>query len=218
VIPQKRRVHVLLMDNYFPELCALTLPTIEAWAKRSNAEVNYITKRRWPEWPLLTEKLQVWYDGADCDWNVMIDADVLVHPETPDLFAQHLPADHVIAKDAYNAHRQFNINNDIYFLRDGRDLGLSSCVVMTSRWCHDLWRPLPEEMDLETACANIIQERKCIDEYSISRNMARFGFKLSPPVDPQTAYNLFYHLGVFGEDKYKVLKAAQEWRAQHWHE
>jgi hypothetical protein len=216
--PQKRCVHILLIDDYFPELCALTLPTIEAWAKRCNADVNYITKRRWPKWPLLTEKLQVYYDGTGYDWNILIDADVLVHPQTPDLFAQHLPADHIVAKDAYNAHRQFKIDNDIYFLRDGRDLGLSSCLVMASRWCHDLWRPLPEEMDLQTACDNILQERKCIDEYSLSRNMARFGFKVIPPVDPQTSYNLFYHLGVFGEDKDQVLKAAQAWRAQHWHE
>lgn len=213
---QKRRVHVLLLNDFFPELCVLTLPTIEAWAKRCGADVNYITKRRWPDWPLLTEKLQVWYDGDDCDWNVLIDADMLIHPETPDLFDQHLPADHVIVKDAYHAHRQFKVDRDIYFLRDGRDVGLSSCLVMASRWCHDLWRPLPEEMDPKTACDNILQERKCIDEYSLSRNFARYGFKLSPPVDPRTAYHLFYHLGVFGEDPDRVLEAAKKWHEDHW--
>jgi hypothetical protein len=211
---QSRMIHVLLIDNYFPELCEISLPTIEAWAKKINAKVNYITKRRWSDWPMMTEKLQVWYDGADQDWNIFVDADVLIHPDAPD-FLSFQPADHVTVKDAYHAHKQFK-TDDPYFLRDGRDLGLSACFLASSRWCHDLWRPLPEEMDVKQAVEIITQERKCIDEYSLSRNLARFGLKICPPVDPNKDYNLFYHLGTFGEDKDRVLTEARRWRDEIW--
>jgi hypothetical protein len=209
---QSRLVHVLLLDNFFPELCEISLPSIEAWAKKIGAKVNYITKRRWPDWPLMTEKLQVYYDGSEQDWNVLVDADILIHPDAPDFLSKQ-PADHVTVKDAYNAHRQFK-TDDVYFLRDGRDIGLSACFIGSSRWCHDLWRPIPEEMDVATVNATITQERKCVDEYCLSRNLARYGLKICPPVDPRQGYNLFYHLGTFGEDKNRVLEEARRWRDQ----
>lgn len=211
---QKRKVHVLLMDNYFPELCELTIPTIETWARKIGAELNLITKRRWPDWPLLTEKQQVWYEGEGCDWNVLIDADVLVHPEAPDFLGTFLRPDHVGSKDAYDADKMYRIHEP-YFLRDGRNIGLSACMLAASGWCHDLWRPLPDEMPLSLVETLILQERKCIDEYCFSRNLARFGLKLSPVVDPATHYNDFFHLGVFGEDKGKVLDAARSWYRKH---
>lgn len=207
--PQKRMIHVLLVNDFFPELCALTLPTIEAWATKVGAKVNYISKRRWPEWPVLTEKLQVWYDGAEQDWNLLLDADVLIDPAAPDIFT-HLPADHVLVRDAYHASIQLEMQ-DPYFLRDGRNIGISSCFVAASRWCHDLWRPLPEEMPLETALANIHSNRKCVDEYCLSRNLARYGLRMAPPVNPKTDYNLFYHLGTFGEDPQRILDEAKRW-------
>lgn len=209
----KRVVHVMLMNDYLPKLCKLTLPTIEAWAEKIDARVNYITRRRWPDWPLLTEKLQVWYDGMDNDWNILLDADILVHPDAPDMLGTLVPPDHVAAKDAFHAHTQ--MRTDTYFQRDGRDIGLSGCFVITSRWCHDLWRPITEEMTKEEVCKAILQERKCVDEYCISRNMARYGLKLTAPVDPATSYNLFYHLGAFGRSAEQMLEEARAWMKQN---
>ena len=202
------------MDNYFPELCELTIPTIDRWAKKIGARLNFITKRRWPDWPVLTEKLQVWYDGADSDWNMLIDADVLVHPDTPNMLGTFVHPAFVGAKDSYDANKQ--LRQDIYFLRDGRNIGLSGCAVATSRLCHDLWRPLPEEMSIEDACANILQNRKIVDEYCISRNFARFGLKLTAILDPKTDYNRLFHLGSFGQDKNRILDEARKWRAYNW--
>ena len=40
----KKAVWVLLIGDYFKELCDITLPTIEAYAKRIGAEMHYITE------------------------------------------------------------------------------------------------------------------------------------------------------------------------------
>jgi hypothetical protein len=211
---EKRTVHVVVIDNYFPELCELSIPTIEAWAKKIGARMNFITRRRWPDWPVLTEKLQVFYDGMDSDWNILLDADIMVHPDTPDMLKGFVPPTHVAAKDAYNADKKFTM--DAYFLRDGRNIGLSTCAVISSRWCHDLWYPLPDEMTAEAACSNIFQERKITDEYCLSRNMARFGHKLTAPLDPNKEYDKFYHLGAFAQDPQRILEEAKRWRTLHW--
>ena len=206
---EKRTVHILYMNNYLPEVTKYTLPTIEAYARKIGAEVNYITKRRWPDWPILTEKLQVFYDGMNSDWNILIDADILVHPDTPDTLGTLVTPDQVASKDAYHASRQ--LRWDGYFQRDGRDIGLSSCLIMTSRLCHDLWIPIPEEMSLEQASAMILQDRQCIDELCISRNMARFGLKLTAPVDPVKDYDKFHHLGAYGRTEEEMVVEARTW-------
>ncbi len=211
---ERRTVHVLNVNNYFPELCALTFPTIERWAEKIGARVNYITKRRWPDWPVLTEKLQVWYDGMDSDWNILIDADILVHPDTPDMLGTFVPPTHVAAKDAYHADTHHYL--DPYFIRDGRNIGISGCLVMSSRWTHDLWRPLPEEMNCEKACAQIKVPRKIVDELCISRNLARHGLKITAPVDPQKDYELFHHLCVDKGQPEQILDADKKWHAQNW--
>jgi hypothetical protein len=211
---QSRIVHVLLTEGFFPELCELTLPTIERWTQKIGAQLNIISRRRWPEWPILTEKLQVWYDGANADWNILLDADILVHPDTPDMLGTFVPIDCVGAKDAYHADTQLKMDEN--FIKDGRNIGLSGCAIATSRHCHNLWRPLPEEMSLFQACENILNPRKIVDEYCISRNMARYGYKLHAILDPVTQYDRLFHLGTFGQDQNRILDEARRWRAKYW--
>ena len=38
-------VHVLNINNYFPELCEITMPMIERYTKKIGAELNIIKKR-----------------------------------------------------------------------------------------------------------------------------------------------------------------------------
>jgi len=211
---EKRTVHVVNIDDFFPELFAITFPTVERWAQKIGARVNLITQRRWPDWPILTEKLQVWYDGADSDWNVLLDADILVHPDTPDMLGTLVQRHQVGVKDSYNADQQLKM--DQYFLRDQRRIGVSTCAVVTSRWCHDLWYPLPLEMSREQACAGILQERKIIDEYCVSRNMARYGLEMQAILDPDRDYNRLLHVGSYDQDQNRILELAQRWKKDHW--
>ena len=204
---EKRTIHVVIIDNYFPELCELTLPTIDYWAKKIGARVNLITKRMWPTWPILYEKLQVYYDGADSDWNILLDADMLVHPSTQDPLNTFIHPIQVAAKDAYHADTQLVM--DDYFFRDGRNIGLSTCAVFASRINHDLWTPL--DMTSQEACSKIKIKRMIVDEYCISRNFARYGLKLTAPFNPDIDYDKLYHLGTYAQDKNRMIDLAKEW-------
>jgi hypothetical protein len=78
---------------------------------------------------------------------------------------------------------------DDYFLRDGRNIGSCNWNTTASAWCVDLWRPIddltPEQaldniyptMD-ELNCGAIIRRDHLIDDYALSRNIARFGLKI----------------------------------------
>jgi hypothetical protein len=200
-------IHIPIIDNYFPELVSLTLPTVEKYAKKINAKINIISNRKFPDWPILYEKIQVYQDGQDADWNILMDADILIHPDTPNPLNGFILPFQIASKDAYNADTQLVL--DDYFKRDGRNIGLSTCVIIAHKTCHDIWTPL--DMTPEEACSKIKIDRMIVDEYCISRNLARFGLKLTAPLDPQKDYNRFLHLGTYGQDKDKILDVARDW-------
>lgn len=203
-------IHVLIVNNYFPELTKLTLPTIEVYANKINASLNIITERKFKDWPILTEKLQV-YDYPDFDWNILMDADILIHPDTPDPLFNFNPR-FVGIKDDYKASMQFKI--DKYFIRDGRNLGVSGCLVCTSRLTHDLWKFI-SDLNKEEIMENILQDRKCVDEYTISRNVAKYGLK-HMELFPVNYYNMLYHLGIYEQDQEKCLDVAKNWLKLNW--
>lgn len=199
-------IHVLNI-NYFPELFELTYLTIERYSKKIGAKLNIISDRRFPDYPILAEKLQIYQTGADADWNLLLDADILVHPNAINPFTYFDPR-FVGIKDDYKASTQ--LRPDIYFVRDGRDLGISGCLVATSRLTHDLWEFPPPDLTREEILDNILQDRKIVDEYIISRNLAKYGLKYKE-LFPISRYNDMYHLGAFEQDKNKMLDKAKDW-------
>ena len=209
---ETRTIHVLLINNYFPELSSFTIPTVERWAHKLNAKVNIIENRIWPDWPLLYEKMQIYYEGQDSDWNILLDADILVHPDCPDPLNTFIHPRQVAAKDSYHADRQLYM--DDYFFRDGRNIGISTCAVAASRLCHDLWTPL--ELSLEESEKRVYEQRAILDEYCVSRNLARFGLKLTAIMDPQKDYDKLFHLGAYGRDKELLLDVAKDWYKKNW--
>jgi hypothetical protein len=183
----KKEVFVVVVDNYMPELCAKTLPTIEAYANKIGAKFTVITKRKFPEWYPTYEKLQVYELGKNNDWNILIDADTFISPELPDV-TEIVPATHVGIQYAYAA--RLVMTPDEYFIRDGRELGISSNFVVTSKLTHDLWTPL--DMTPAEARARITRD-SAPDEFCLSRNMARFGLKYAGVTQDQSLIN---HLSV----------------------
>ncbi len=181
----KKTIYTLNINNYAPAILALTRPYLEFYAKRIGAEIVDITERKYPDMPIVYEKLQI-YDLAQengSDWNIYVDSDCLIHPETLD-FTNFLPKDTVmqVGHDMANIRWKY----DKYFLRDGRNIGTCNWFTIFSDWCIDMYKPL-EDMTLEE-CRNsmfptvverntVVDTDHLIDDFVISRNVARFGLK-----------------------------------------
>ena len=169
-----KKVWVVTVDGYRPDICAKTLPKIQAYADRIGASFWQITDRRWAGAPPPYEKLQVFYLGGGIDWNIIIDADMLIEDGMYDV-TQVLAPDRVASWMAYSA--DANFPKDDYFFRDGRNLGVSSNFLCVPKACHDVLTPFPDSERL--SFQERIKRPFIVDEYCISRNMARFGIKHS---------------------------------------
>jgi len=183
----RKTLYTLNVDGYAPELCKLTYPWLEFYADKIGAKFHVISERKWPHMPPVYEKLQIYelaQESGD-DWNIYIDSDALVHPETVDWTA-------LLDKDtvAHNGSDMAAVRwkYDGYFLRDGRNIGSCNWMTIASDWCIDLWRPL-DDLTPEQAYDNIIPtvgekqagitREHLIDDYVLSRNIARFGLKFT---------------------------------------
>jgi hypothetical protein len=168
----KKCIHVLNIGNYYPELTEITLPLIEKYSRRIGADLNIITDRKYNDYPVTYEKMQVHDYGKNYNWNILMDLDLLVNPNAPDITIN--PKDKVYTQYIFNASNYFQA--DRFFIRDGRDVALCAFFVMTTDLTHDLWKPLKgsyQENQHKTKREHII------DEYCISNNMAKYGLKYS---------------------------------------
>ena len=178
-------VYTLDVEGYAPEIVALTRPLLARWVDKIGATLHVIADRRFPDWPPVYEKLQI-HDLArrrGDDWSIFIDADALVHPDFFDP-TNHIPRDTVAHNGCDMAGMRWRY--DEYFKRDGRNIGSCNWFAVASSWCRDLWRPLddltfaeaveriyPVQVELNS----IITRDHLIDDYTLSRNIARFGLK-----------------------------------------
>lgn len=223
----KKTLYTLDVDNYAPEIKDLTFPLLQRYARRIGADFHPITKRRYPGMPPVYEKMQIYELGRahGNDWNIYVDADALIHPETID-FTAHLGKDTVAHNGSDFAGVRWTY--DEYFLRDGRNIGSCNWFTVASDWCLDLWHPL--ELTLAEAVANIrptvteqvsgaFSPSHLIDDYTLSRNIAKFGLKFTTLIDlmkriglPQA--NFFWHLYTIPtEEKVKQMKEVlSQWR------
>jgi hypothetical protein len=181
----KKTVFTLNVDAYAPEITDITYPLIRHYARKIDADFHVISERKFPGWPVVYEKLQIHQLAREMqnDWNIYIDSDALVHPETVDWTA-------LLSKDtvAHNGSDMASVRwkYDEYFLRDGRNIGSCNWFTVGSDWCLDLWRPL-DDLDKTQALERIfptphelntvITPEHLIDDYTLSRNIARFGLK-----------------------------------------
>ena len=198
----RKSLYTLNVDGYAPPITALTYPLLEHYARKIGAEFHVIDSRRWPKYPVVYEKLQIHNLAAKHgdEWSIYIDSDALVHPETID-FSCFIPKDTV----AHNGNDMASIRwrYDRYFMRDGRNIGSCNWNTWASEWCRDLWTPL--DIPLEEAVSSIfatphelntvIVNDHLIDDYALSRNIARFGLKFTTLTEVQK------RLG-FGDDTF----------------
>ena len=183
----KKTLFTLCVDGYAPEITALTFPILERYARKIGADFYIIRDRKFPDFPVTYEKFQI-YELArqmENDWNIYVDADTIIHPDLMDI-TNHMTKDTVAHNDNDTADNRWRY--DACFLRDGRHIGSCNWFAVASDWCLDLWHPL-DDITIYEAIANInpilreeqglITPPHLIDDYILSRNIARYGLKFT---------------------------------------
>ena len=215
----KKIIHVVNINNFFPELFALTYPTIESYAQRYGYEINIISERKFPDYPIHYEKFQVFEDGKEALINILCDADMLIHPQFPDM-TTHCKRDSIAFNDNYHLSTKYHVDRIPYFMRDGRDVGIATNFVVTSDWTHDAWEPIPlSAKDIESLAKKEVTEDgnqrgwgHYADEFAISFNMAKYGLKYTGVTWEDWMRPYLIHTGT--GDKKEALNLARETLAQ----
>ena len=185
----KKNLWTLNIGNYAPEITRLTYPMLEMYAKKIGAQFRIIETRKFPDWPVVYEKLQIFERGQDADWNIYIDSDALVHRDMFDV-TEYLSRDTVLHNGNDNAGNRWKF--DRFFRRDGRHIGSCNWFTVASSWCIDLWEP--SELTPAEAIANITLTQNevnsgvmdaghLVDDYTLSRNIAKYGLKFISLID-----------------------------------
>jgi len=199
-----KTIFTVNVDGYAPEITAITYPLIERYAKKIGASFHVITERKHPDKPPVFEKMQIYQLGRKMknDWNIYIDSDALVHPDLFDV-TDFIPKDTVLHNGSDMAGNRWRYDN--YFRRDGRHIGSCNWFTVASDWCLDLWAPLDipyvkaleNIFPIQNELNSVITPDHLIDDYMLSRNIARFGlkfttmFELADKLKDRGAY--FYH-------------------------
>lgn len=190
----KKTVWVLNINDYRPDICLHTIPTIENFAKKIGADFKIITDRKFPNFPITMEKMQIYELGKDNDLNILIDADVLISPKLDDISLNVSKTPGLVSvMQVFEIPRYFPYNYifdrlPVSQTADGRStkVGPSANFVITSKWSHFLWNPDVEIPEL--------QDPFRIDEYIMSVNLAKYGLDLEifgNPIHPD-----IHHLAV----------------------
>ena len=214
----RKLIHVVNINDFFPELFALTYPTIRSYAERNGYMINMITERKFPDYPINYEKMQVYEDGKDAEVNILCDADMLIHPQFPDV-TEFLKRDSIAFNDNYNISWKYHVDRIRYFMRDGRDVGIATNFVVSSDWTHDVWKPLSlSQKDIEdlakkenTESENDPSQRgwgHYADEFALSYNMAKYGLKYTGVTWEDWMRPWLIHTGT--GDKNEALQIARQ--------
>jgi hypothetical protein len=222
----KKTIYLLNINNYSPEITKLTYPYINNWAEKIGAEVFVIKDRKFPEFPVVYEKLQIYEleQERKSDWIIYIDSDCLIHPDLFDL-TELIPKDTV-----FQVGNDFVLNRisiDDYFRRDGRFIGTCNWFTIVSSWCVDFFKPIDdlslEEMNKKMRTINSekiagIENGHLIDDFVLSRNLAKYGLKYTTMRDVLKKIgkendNYFFHEFLIKEaGKAEIIKN----RIAHW--
>jgi len=183
-------VFVIKINNYLQEMCAITLPTIKDYARRIGAEYIEVTERKFPKFSIPYEKMQIYELGKRNDWNILIDADYMIHPQAPD-FTTGLTDDYVGIMEAYDMKINL-VGKDEVFEKDARYIGIAANFIITHKKTHNLWKPL--EMSIKEVCKYARFDK--VEEYCMSRNLAKYNYKFTGLHYHQAIGRMFRHLDV----------------------
>lgn len=181
----KKVLYTLNVGNsYEPTVTAMTYPLMKRYAAKIGAEFQVISDRKFPSFPVVYEKLQIYDLGRENDWNIYVDGDALIHPDLFDI-TEFLPRDTVLHNGRDLANNRWRY--DRFFRRDGRHYGSCNWFTVASSWCIELWKPL-DDLTMQEAVGNIfltqselnsgvMEPSHLLDDYTLSRNIAKYGLK-----------------------------------------
>lgn len=224
----KKVIFTLNVNGYSPEITSITFPLFRFYAKKIGAEFKIIESRKYPDWPVVYEKLQIHELGRDYDWIIFFDADTLVHPECID-FTAFIPEDTCAHNGQDFANLRFAY--DEHFIKDGRNIGTCGWCTIAPRSCLDIWKPteLPKGEVLRRCrpivgeyISGLVDEGHLSDDYVMSHNIAEFGIKhttlieLLPKIGLPDA-NFFWHAYLIpGAEKVRqMIETLWRWRVPH---
>lgn len=221
----RKALFTLNVNDYEPEIRALTYPLMREFAGKIKADFIELTERKFPTFPVVCEKWQIYEAGRGYDWIYYADADTLIHPECID-FTCWLD-DQTCAHNGQD-HAAVRFHYDEFFASDKRNIGTCGWLTIAPAHCLGLWEP-PEfdAQELISRCYPTIMEWDCglidkghlTDDYNMSRNLARRRYKHTTLMEllPQIGLadsSFFWHAyTVSGKEKYRQMREAI-WR---WH-
>lgn len=168
--------------NYTKAITDITFPYMDIYAKKINAEFKVIKERKFLDQPTNIEKFQLYELSRDYDWTIFIDADAIIHPNTPDL--TELCNKNIVIFNRYDLYPiRFKPNN--YSRRDGRNIGASTWFTCFSDWTRHIWKPYEDskkyinQINLTTKEANFgYSPEHILDDYLVSRNISKYGIQV----------------------------------------
>lgn len=198
-------VVTMCIGDYFPELMKITLSNLEEYAKRIHSDFYIIEERKFSDWPITYEKIQIYEISKKYEWAAFIDADTLISKHFGNIFTRW-GKDTISFNHNYYANTQ--IKRDKYFWRDGRNVGIAGNFLVASEWCNEIWQP-QNDLSKDEILNNIISPH-IIDEYIFSRNLAKFGFKYCGVAPHSYEQNLICHLGTGKQNEKELIEKAKE--------
>lgn len=171
----RKCVYVLATPGYAPEMCSITLPNIQRFAERIGADFRIISERKFPSFPVNYERVQIYELGKEYDWNINIDADIVIGDKLVDP-CERIKTNQVGIVMRFILDEFIDTAGNRFFERDKRNIGIVDTMVVTSRLTHDLWEPLPGEFESYTRYFRDGVTRR-ISEYCLSQNFAKYGHR-----------------------------------------
>lgn len=181
----KKLIVTMCINNWEPEITAQSFALMKFHAAKIKADFIVIDKRKFPDKPLCFERFQI-HDLVDhYDRIIQLDADLLMHPDMPDV-TELVGKDTILMSTWDWAPKRFVM--DKYFHRDGRLISVPGFFLVTSDFHKDFWT-VPDDLTLEEMLSNstpVLHEwagRKLgrdhiVLDYIFSRNVARYGLKV----------------------------------------
>lgn len=207
----KKCIYVVATPGYARDMCAITLPTIERYAERIGADFKIISKRKFPSFPINYERIQIYELGQEYDWNINIDADMLIGEDLVDPTERVLP--HVVGVVMmFPLERYIDTTESHYFKKDGRYIGVVDAFVVTNKLTHKLWEPLPNDFS-DYKHLFLDGNTRRISEYCLSQNVAKYGFGIAGIYKPTER---IYHINYTSGQNIDAVKIAtdklNEWK------
>lgn len=197
-------IHIVMIDNLYSDIYKYTSSSIENFAKKIKADINLITKPKFLDFPPNYERMQIWEDGKDYQWNINIGADTIIHPEAEDPTLRIDPLNSIGTLYSNNASHHFNIN--AYFIRHRICEVPFGSLLISSWFTHDIWEPL--QMSSKEMASFCTGDKKMVSEFNLAVNLCKYDYKLDKAfIDPFKTHTM----GLGNIAIQKIKNKLKEW-------